>query len=178
MPDPQAWAAQNLPDLSGKTIIVTGGNSGIGYEAALEFARKRAMVVLACRSMERGRAAAAAIRAAHAGAKVGVMELDLSELASVRAFADAFHQQHQRLDILCNNAGVMAIPHRRTVDGFEMQFGTNHLGHFALTGLLVDLLLATTGTRVVTVSSSVQHMGWIHFDDLQCERHYSKWLAY
>jgi len=178
MPDPQAWAAQNLPDLSGKTIIVTGGNSGIGYEAALEFARKRAMVVLACRSMERGRAAAAAIRAAHAGAKVGVMELDLSEIASVRAFADAFHQQHQRLDILCNNAGVMAIPHRRTVDGFEMQFGTNHLGHFALTGLLLDLLVGTAGARVVTVSSSVQHMGWIHFDDLQCERHYSKWLAY
>ncbi len=178
MPDPQAWAAQNLPDLSGKTIIVTGGNSGIGYEAALEFARKRAMVVLACRSMERGRAAAAAIRAAHAGAKVGVMELDLSELGSVRAFADAFHQQHRRLDILCNNAGVMAIPHRRTVDGFEMQFGTNHLGHFALTGLLLDLLLGTTGARVVTVSSSAQHMGWIRFDDLQCERRYSKWLAY
>jgi NAD(P)-dependent dehydrogenase (short-subunit alcohol dehydrogenase family) len=178
MPDPQAWAAQNLPDLSGKTIIVTGGNSGIGYEAALEFAGKGAMVVLACRSLERGRAAAASIRAAHTGAKIGVMELDLSELASVRGFADAFHRQHRRIDILCNNAGVMAIPYRRTVDGFEMQLGTNHLGHFALTGLLLDLLLDTAGARVVTVSSSAQHIGWIRFDDLQRERGYSRWLAY
>ena len=178
MPDPDAWAAANLPDLSGKTIIVTGGNSGIGYEAARQFARKGAMVVLACRSMEKGRAAAAAIRDAHAGAKLGVMQLDLAELASVRAFADAFRQQHRQIDVLCNNAGVMAIPYRRTVDGFEMQFGTNHLGHFALTALLLDLLLDTPGARVVTVSSSAQHMGWIRFDDLQRERGYSKWLAY
>ncbi|MGO9057709.1 MAG: oxidoreductase [Candidatus Binataceae bacterium] len=178
MPDPDAWAAENLPDLSGKTIIVTGGNSGIGYEAARQFARKGAMVVLACRSIDKGRAAAATMRAAHAGAKVGVMELDLAELASVRAFADAFRQQHRQIDVLCNNAGVMAIPYRRTADGFEMQFGTNHLGHFALTGLLLDLLVNTNGARVVTVSSSAQHMGWIRFDDLQRERGYSKWLAY
>lgn len=178
MPDPQAWAAENMPDLSDKTIIVTGGNSGIGYEAALQFARKGATVVLACRSMEKGRTAAAAIRSGHGEARVGVMELDLAALASIRSFADAFHRQHQRLDILCNNAGVMAIPYRRTTDGFEMQFGTNHLGHFALTGLLLDLLRNGGAARVVTVSSGMHHAGWMRFDDLQWERGYRKWLAY
>ncbi len=178
MADTKPWTADDLPDLSGKTIAVTGGNSGIGYEAALQFARKGANVVLACRSMEKARAAAAAIVAAHPGAAVGVMELDLSNLASVRTFAEAFRTQHRQLDVLCNNAGIMAIPYRRTVDGFEMQFGTNHLGHFALTGLLLDLLLGTSGARVVTVSSDAHHIGWMRFDDLQRERGYRKWLAY
>ena len=125
----------------GRTFVITGGNSGIGYEAALVFAASRAKVVIACRSLDRARTAASAIVNAHPGAAVEVMEVDLASLASVRSFADAFHKQHQRLDVLCNNAGVMAIPYRRTVDGFEMQFGTNHLGHFALTGLLMDLLI-------------------------------------
>ncbi len=178
MADTKPWTADDLPDLSAKTIAVTGGNSGIGYEAALQFARKGANVVLACRSMDKARAAAAAIVAAHPGAAVEVMELDLSNLASVRSFADAFHTHHRQLDVLCNNAGIMAIPYRRTVDGFEMQFGTNHLGHFALTGLLLDLLLGTRGARVVTVSSDAHHIGWMRFDDLQRERGYRKWLAY
>jgi hypothetical protein len=178
MPDRKAWTADDMPDLSGKTIVVTGGNSGIGYEAALEFARKRADVIIACRDPGKARSAAAQIAASSPGAKVKVMELDLSNLASVRGFADAFHRSHPALHVLCNNAGVMAIPYRRTVDGFEMQFGTNHLGHFALTGLLLDRLLATEGGRVVNVSSNAHRMGSIRFDDLQWQNGYRKWRAY
>ena len=177
MADKKPWTADDIPDLSGKTIVVTGGNSGIGYEAALALARKRAEVILACRDLGKARTAAAQI-AASAGAKVDVMELDLSNLASVRGFSDAFHLKHQALDVLCNNAGVMAIPYRQTADGFEMQFGTNHLGHFALTGLLLDRLLATEGARVVNVSSGAHRMGKIRFDDLQWKNGYRKWSAY
>ena len=178
MPDKKAWTADDIPDLSGKTIVVTGGNSGIGYEAALAFARKRAEVVLACRDLGKARTAAAQIAASATGAKVDVMELDLSNLASVRGFSDAFHLKHQALDVLCNNAGVMAIPYRQTADGFEMQFGTNHLGHFALTGLLLDRLIATEGARVVNVASGAHRMGKIRFDDLQWKNGYRKWMAY
>jgi len=178
MPDRKPWTADDIPDLSGKTIVVTGGNSGIGYEAALEFARKRAEVILACRDLGKARSGAAQIAASASGAKVEVMELDLSNLASVRGFSDAFHLQHQALHVLCNNAGVMAIPYRQTADGFEMQFGTNHLGHFALTGLLLDRLLATEGARVVNVSSGAHRMGKIRFDDLQWKNGYRKWMAY
>src|SRR5713101_6111374 len=180
MPDQKAsrWSSDDIPDLSGKTIVVTGGNSGIGYEAALEFARKRAKVILACRDLGKARTAADQIAASSPGADVEVMALDLSSLASIRAFADAFHLQHPALHVLCNNAGVMAIPYRSTVDGFEMQFGTNHLGHFALTGLLLDRLLATDGARVVNVSSGAHRMGRMHFDDLQWEHGYRKWPAY
>jgi NAD(P)-dependent dehydrogenase (short-subunit alcohol dehydrogenase family) len=178
MPSGKPWTADDLPDLSGKTIIVTGANSGIGYEAALQFARKHANVALACRGMEKARAAADRITLASPGAKVEVMELDLSSLASIRNFADAFHKSHRELHVLCNNAGVMAIPYRTTADGFEMQFGTNHLGHFALTGLLLGRLLATEGARVVNVSSSGHRMGSIRFGDLQWKSGYSKWRAY
>jgi NAD(P)-dependent dehydrogenase (short-subunit alcohol dehydrogenase family) len=178
MPDKKSWTADDIPDLSGKTIVVTGGNSGIGYEAALEFARKRAEVILACRDLGKARTATAQIAASASGAKVDVMELDLSNLASVRGFSDAFHLQHQHLHVLVNNAGVMAIPYRQTADGFEMQFGTNHLGHFALTGLLLDRLLATEGARVVNVSSGAHRMGKIRFDDLQWKNGYRKWMAY
>ncbi len=178
MPDKKAWTADDMADLSGKTIVVTGGNSGIGYEAALEFARKRADVIIACRDLGKARTAAAQISASSPGARVEVMELDLSNLASVRSFADAFHRGRPALHVLCNNAGVMAIPYRQTVDGFEMQFGTNHLGHFALTGLLLDRLLATDGARVVNVSSSAHRMGKIRFDDLQWHNGYRKWMAY
>ena len=125
MPNPK-WTAADLPDLSGKTIIVTGANSGIGYEAALEFGRHGAAVTLACRGMDKASAAIAQIKAAYPDAAVEAMELDLANLSSVRAFADAFRKNHGRLHILCNNAGVMAIPYRRTADGFEMQMGTNH----------------------------------------------------
>ena len=178
MPDKKAWTADDMPDLSGKTIVVTGGNSGIGYEAAMEFARKRAEVILACRDLGKARTAAAQITSSASGAKVDVMELDLSNLASVRGFSDAFHLQHQALHVLCNNAGVMAIPYRQTADGFEMQFGTNHLGHFALTGLLLDRLIATEGARVVNVASGAHRMGKIRFDDLQWKNGYRKWMAY
>jgi NAD(P)-dependent dehydrogenase (short-subunit alcohol dehydrogenase family) len=178
MPDKEKWTADDIPDLSAKTIVVTGGNSGIGYEAALEFARKRAEVILACRDLGKARTAAARISASSPGAKVEVMELDLANLASVRGFSDAFHLEHPALHVLCNNAGVMAIPYRLTVDGFEMQFGTNHLGHFALTGLLLDRLLATEGARVVNVASGAHRMGKIRFDDLQWHNGYRKWMAY
>src|SRR5262249_2522649 len=137
-----------------------------------------ANTVMACRSLDKANSAAAQIRKAYPDAAVEVMELDLSSLASVRAFSEAFHQRHQRLDILCNNAGVMALPYRRTVDGFEMQFGTNHLGHFCLTGLLLDLVKATPGARVVTVSSGAHRLGRIRFNDLNWEQGYRKWLAY
>jgi NAD(P)-dependent dehydrogenase (short-subunit alcohol dehydrogenase family) len=172
------WTEADIPNLSGKTIIVTGGNSGIGYAAALPLAGKGARVVLACRDQTKANSAANAIRAAHPKAAVDVMSLDLARLASVRVFADAFRAQHQRLDVLCNNAGVMALPYRKTADGFEMQIGTNHLGHFALTGQLLDLLRGTPGARVVNVSSGAHRAGKIHFDDLHWERGYRKWFAY
>jgi NAD(P)-dependent dehydrogenase (short-subunit alcohol dehydrogenase family) len=178
MPPTKAWTADDLPDLFAKMIVVTGGNSGIGFQAAKEFANKGASVVLACRSIEKARAAAAQITAAHPQASVRVMELDLAHLESVHNFARSFRAQHRNLHVLCNNAGVMALPYRRTADGFEMQFGTNHLGHFALTGLLLETLLRTEGARVVTVSSGAHWMGRIQFDDLQSERLYSEWLAY
>ncbi|MFI5352786.1 MAG: oxidoreductase [Candidatus Binatales bacterium] len=178
MSDGKKWSADDLPDLSGKTIVVTGGNSGIGYEAAIQFARRQARVVLACRNMDKAHAAAERIAALAPGASVEAMALDLSSLVSVRSFADAFKARNRMLHVLCNNAGVMAIPYSRTADGFEMQFGTNHLGHFALTGLLLDRLLAADGARVVTVSSGAHKMGQIHFDDLKLEHGYGKWRAY
>jgi NAD(P)-dependent dehydrogenase (short-subunit alcohol dehydrogenase family) len=172
------WTADSIPDLSGKTIIVTGGNSGIGYEAALQLARKNAHVVLACRDRRKAEEAAGQIRAAHPSARTEVLELDLASLASIRSFADAYRSRYATLDVLCNNAGVMALPYRKTADGFEMQFGTNHLGHFALTGLLLDLLLKTDRSRVVNVSSGAHRIGAIRFDDPQWERGYRKWGAY
>jgi NAD(P)-dependent dehydrogenase (short-subunit alcohol dehydrogenase family) len=172
------WTPDNIPDLSGKTILVTGGNSGIGYEAARVFARKGAHVVLACRDVQKAHAARDAITSEGPQASVEAMEIDLASLASVRAFAQAYRSRHQRLDVLCNNAGVMALPYRKTADGFEMQFGTNHLGHFALTGLLLDLILQTPAARVVTVSSGAHRMGRIRFADLQWGRRYRKWAAY
>jgi NAD(P)-dependent dehydrogenase (short-subunit alcohol dehydrogenase family) len=178
MPNQKPWTSDDIPDLSGKTIVVTGGNSGIGYEAALEFARKRAKVILACRDLGKARTAAAQIVASSPTADVEVMALDLSSLASIRGFSDAFHLRHQALHVLCNNAGVMAIPYRLTADGFEMQFGTNHLGHFALTGLLLGRLLTTKGARVVNVSSTGHRFGQIRFDDLQWKSGYRKWRAY
>ncbi|MDB5107759.1 MAG: Short-chain dehydrogenase [Candidatus Binatus sp.] len=178
MAETKNWTADDLPDLTNKTIIITGGNSGIGYEAALEFAGHHARVVLACRSLEKARAAAAQIAGIHPGATVDVIQLELSSLKSVRAFAQTFRESHRDLHVLCNNAGVMALPFQRTEDGFEMQFGTNHLGHFALTGLLIDQLLATEGSRVVTVSSGAHRLSRIRFDDLNWQHGYRKWFAY
>jgi NAD(P)-dependent dehydrogenase (short-subunit alcohol dehydrogenase family) len=174
----QQWTSKDIPDQQGRVVIVTGGNSGIGYEAALALAGKNAQIVLAARVMDKGEAAARSIREKYLQADVAVMELDLADLKSVRNFVQAFLAKHKRLDILINNAGVMAIPKRKTVDGFEMQFGTNHLGHFALTGLLLPILKATPNARIVTVSSGVHVSGDIHFDDLQWEKKYDRWGAY
>ncbi len=173
------WRAADMPDQAGKIIIVTGANSGIGYETARALAHKGAHVVMACRSRGRAEAAAARIRAENPRGELALLDLDLADLASVRAFADAFHQRYDRLDVLVNNAGIMALPQRMTTkDGFEIQFGVNHLGHFALTGLLIERLLATPKSRVVTVSSKAHRFGTINFDDLNWERSYSPWKAY
>jgi NAD(P)-dependent dehydrogenase (short-subunit alcohol dehydrogenase family) len=172
------WSAADIPDQSGRVAIVTGGNSGIGFETAAALAAKGAHVVLACRDAGRAKGALEAIRARHAGASLEVQALDLASLASVRAFADRVLADHARLDLLLNNAGVMAIPRRTTADGFEMQLGTNHLGHFALTGLLSERLLQAPAARVVTVSSSAHRPGRIDWEDLQRERGYTKWGAY
>jgi NAD(P)-dependent dehydrogenase (short-subunit alcohol dehydrogenase family) len=179
MTDFDRWIEQYIPSQTGKTALITGANSGLGFEAAKVLAGKGAAVTLAVRDTVKGDAAAAAIRTAVPGAELAVAVLDLASLASIRTFADAFAGTHGRLDMLINNAGVMAVPRRTTADGFEMQFGTNHLGHFALTGLLLlPLLLTTPAARIVTVSSGAHMFGKINFDDLQSERSYSKWGAY
>ena len=165
-----------MPDQHGRTALITGANSGIGLEAARKLAQAGARVVMASRNTEKGKVAAAEIRAAAPGAELDVRELDLASLDSVRAFAEDFAEQ--RLDLLINNAGVMVPPYTKTVDGFELQLATNHLGHFALTGLLLDKLLTTPRARVVTVISTAHKIGKIDFDDLQRERSYNRWPAY
>jgi NAD(P)-dependent dehydrogenase (short-subunit alcohol dehydrogenase family) len=167
-----------MPNLEGAVAVVTGANSGIGLETARELARKGATVVMAARNAQKNEQAWQNILASVPGADLVKMRLDLADLASVREFADEYRQRYSSLHLLINNAGVMAIPQRTTADGFEMQFGTNHLGHFALTGLLLELLLGTLGARVVTVSSAIHQMGSIPFDDLQSKRRYSRWGAY
>lgn len=163
------WTIKNIPELKGKTIIVTGGNSGLGYESVKAFAMKSAQVILASRSMEKGEEAKTRILNEQANSKIHVMELDLGDLESVKDFTDKFKKQHNRLDILLNNAGIMMTPYFKTKDGFEGQFGTNHLGHFALTGLLMDYLIKTPGSRVVNVSSAAHKQGKMDFDNLQFE---------
>ena len=172
------WSVADIPDLTGKTVIITGANSGLGFEAATALAGAGAQVVLACRDQAKGRAAEEQIRATHPRAATALMPLDLSSLADIRRCADEILRAYPRIDVLMNNAGVMALPHRQTADGFEMQFGTNHLGHFALTGLLLERLRATPGGRVVTVSSGAHRMGKIRFDDPHWRSGYSKWPAY
>jgi len=166
----ERWTADQIPDQSGRVAVVTGANSGLGLIDARELARAGARVIMAVRDLDKGRRAAASI-----SGEVEVRRLDLADLASVREFAQAFAGP---LDLLINNAGVMAPPRRLTKDGFESQLGTNHLGHFALTGLLLPALLAATEPRVVTVSSQAHRMGNINFADLQGERRYISWLAY
>src|ERR1017187_10698963 len=147
------WSIRDMPHLSGQTVLVTGANSGLGYETALALATAGADVVLACRDEKKGSEAVDRIRRTAPAAQVVLANLDLADQSSIRDFAAKFNAAHRGLNILVNNAGVMAIPRRETADGFEMQFGTNHLGHFALTGLLLESLLARPGARVVTVSS-------------------------
>lgn len=173
------WTTADIPAQSGRVAVVTGANSGIGFVAARELARAGAHVVMAVRDTDRGEQAAQRARgSAGDRADLEVMSLDLADLSSVRSFAEAFGDRYGGPDLLVNNAGVMALPHRRTADGFEMQLGTNHLGHFALTGLLLSGLLGRPDPRVVTVSSGAHKMGRIDFDDLQSERSYQKWRAY
>ena len=160
------WNTTHIQDLTGKTIIITGGNSGLGFEAAKALSRKGATVIIACRSTEKGEAARNEIVAIHPNANITVMELDLMDLKSIRNFADQFKKKYSHLDILVNNAGIMMVPHRLTKDGFESQIGTNHLGHFALTGLLLDLLKKTPKSRVVNVSSMAHKSGVMDFDNL------------
>ena len=168
------WTTADIPDQSGRTAVITGANTGLGFETAKALADKGARVVLAVRDTVKGRQAAARI-----GGDVTVQELDLTSLASIRAASEELHTRFDSLDLLINNAGVMTTPKATTKDGFELQFGTNHLGHFALTGLLLDRLLDVDGARIVTVSSNGHKMGGsIHFDDLQWERRYNRMGAY
>jgi NAD(P)-dependent dehydrogenase (short-subunit alcohol dehydrogenase family) len=170
-----AWSLADIPDQTGRRVIVTGANSGLGLVAARELARRGATVVIACRNQAKGAAALDQVRAAAPGTDAELAALDLGNLASVREFATA---RQGPLDLLLNNAGVMAPPRSETADGFELQLGTNHLGHFALTGLLLDALKAGDAPRVVTISSNGHRMGKIAFDDLQGERRYRRWSAY
>lgn len=174
------WTARDIPDQSGRTAVVTGANSGIGYVTARELARRGAHVVLACRSAERGTRALDRLRSEVPGAEAEFRRLDLGDLASVREFATSYESEAQGdgLDLLINNAGVMALPYRQTADGFETQFGVNHLGHFALTGLLLPRLLRTPGARVVSVSSAFHVLSNIDMGDLNNERNYRRWIAY
>jgi NAD(P)-dependent dehydrogenase (short-subunit alcohol dehydrogenase family) len=172
------WNTADIPDQTGRTAIVTGANTGLGYATATALAGRHARVVLAVRNVDKGKAAADLISRRHPGSEVSVQELDLTSLASIREAAHALRAGHDRIDVLINNAGVMMTPKSTTKDGFELQFGTNHLGHFALTGLLLDRLLATPGSRVVTVSSIGHRAGRIRFDDLQSERSYNRARAY
>ena len=158
-----------MPAMAGKVVIVTGGNSGLGYESVKAFAMKEAEVILASRSLEKGEEARTAILNDVPDGKIRVMQLDLGNLVSVRAFATEFKKKYKQLDILMNNAGIMMTPYFKTKDGFEGQFGTNHLGHFALTGLLFDLIQNTPGSRIVNVSSGAHRNGVMDFDNLQYE---------
>lgn len=173
-----SWTAADAPDQTGRTALVTGANSGLGLQTTLALARKGARVLMACRDAARGQAALRRIEAEIPEARVELVALDLAALSSVEAAAARVQERAAALDLLVDNAGVMATPRRVTADGFEMQLGTNHLGHFALTGRLLPLLLAASAPRVVVVSSGVHRIGAMHFDDLQSERSYSRWGAY
>jgi NAD(P)-dependent dehydrogenase (short-subunit alcohol dehydrogenase family) len=167
----ERWTAADIPDQSGRVAVVTGANSGLGLSTAQELARHGATVVMAVRDVNKGEKVLASVPG-----EASVRALDLADLGSAREFASSL--PFERVDLLINNAGVMAPPRRLTADGFESQFGTNHLGHFALTGLLLGRLLASSAPRVVTLSSSGHRLGRIRFDNLQGEKHYVNWLAY
>ncbi len=173
------WTTADIPDQSGRVAVITGANTGLGYETALALAEHGAHVVLAVRNLDKGKDAVARLTANGPQGDVALQELDLTSLESVRAAAEQLRSNYDRIDLLINNAGVMWTPKSTTKDGFELQFGTNHLGHFALTGLLLDRLLPVADSRVVTVSS-IGHrlLADIHFDDLQWERRYNRVAAY
>jgi NAD(P)-dependent dehydrogenase (short-subunit alcohol dehydrogenase family) len=173
------WTSDDVPGQQGRLAVVSGANTGLGFETARVLATRGAAVVLAVRDLEKGKQAAARIASTAPGANVMVQRLDLTSLDSIRAAAGELRAMHPRIDLLINNAGVMYPPKQTTRDGFELQFGTNHLGHFALTGLLLERMLPVPGSRVVTVSSIGHRIqARIHFDDLQWERSYSRVGAY
>src|ERR1700727_828171 len=173
------WTAADIPDQTGRVAVITGANTGLGYETALALAEHGAHVVLAVRNLDKGKDAAARITAKGPRGEVALQELDLTSLESVRAAARQLRADHEHIDLLINNAGVMWTPKSTTKDGFELQFGTNHLGHFAFTGLLLDRLLPVAGSRIVTVSSMGHRIrADIHFDDLQWEHSYTRVSAY
>lgn len=176
----EKWTTDNIPDLTGKVAIVTGANSGIGFETAKTLAAKGAEVILACRNLEKANLAVKEIHSMVRNAKLEIIHLDLANLASIQKFADTFKAKYETLDLLINNAGIMIPPFTKTTEGFEAQFGANHLGHFALTGLLLDVILATPNARVVNVSSSAHRMGTgtIDFDNLNAEKGYHPANAY
>lgn len=163
------WTIENTPDLEGKVIIVTGGNSGLGYESVKAFAGKGAEVILTSRSPEKGETAKAEILNGIPNGKIKVMELDLMDLASIHTFADMFKEKYDKLNVLLNNAGIMTTPYFLTRDGLEAQNGTNHFGHYALTGLLMDLIVNTPGSRIVNVSSNAHKYGKMDFENLLFE---------
>ncbi|XP_062325575.1 retinol dehydrogenase 12 isoform X2 [Osmerus eperlanus] len=164
--------------LDGKTVLITGANTGIGKETALDLAIRGARVIMACRDAEKGEEAAAHIRAIYSDARVEVRELDLADTCSIRAFAQKFLSEVNQLHIIINNAGVMMCPYMKTTDGFEMQLGVNHLGHFLLTYLLIGLLKRSAPARIVVVSSLAHNFGWIRFHDLLSQGSYNSGLAY
>lgn len=176
----EKWTTDDIPDLIGKVAIVTGANSGIGFETAKALTEKGAEVVLACRNLGKATIAEKEIRSMVRKAKLEVSELDLADLVSVKKFAQTFKSKYQALDLLINNAGIMIPPFTKTEDGFEVQFGANHLGHFALTGLLLDVILSTPKARIVNVSSSAHRMGsgTIDFNNLHAEKGYNPAGAY
>lgn len=172
------WSVAEVPDQTGRVVIVTGANSGLGFEAARVLVARGAHVVLACRNPAKAVEAEHRLRAEREHAAVEVMALDVSRVASVRAFAERFRARHKRLDALCNNAGVMALPHALTDEGLEVQMATNHYGHFALTGLLLDLLVASAPSRVVTVSSGLHRLGGDRFEAMLGGRRHNPWVVY
>lgn len=174
----ERWTADNITNQSGKVHLITGGNSGLGYESALALARNGAQVIMASRSTSKGETARQAILKQVPNASVWVMALDLASLTSIRRFVDAFKAKYKHLDVLMNNAGLMAVPESTTEEGFETQFGVNHLGHFALTGLLYDLLVSTPHSRVVTVSSNLHQGAVMHFENLMLKGEYRGFKAY
>ncbi len=175
----QKWDIENISDQYGKVVVVTGSSSGLGYETAEVLANKNATVIVAVRNAVKGNAAVEKIKVENPNADIQMMLVDLADLESIRIFAENFNRKFEKLDLLINNAGVMTPPYTKTKDGFELQFGTNHLGHFALTGLLIDLIKKTPNSRIVNVSSTAHKIGKLNFEDLNWEtRRYNKMQSY
>lgn len=177
-PQNATWSVEEIPDQTGRVVVITGANSGTGFAAAQVLAARGATVILACRNNGKAQAAIQSIRDQHPSASLEVVSLDLGSMISIRAAASTILTRHSRLDLLLNNAGVMVPPAGKTAEGFETQFGTNHLGHFAFTGLLLERLRSTPGARIVTMSSGAHKIGRMRFEDLNFERGYKPWAAY